>query len=87
MHIIMAIITPAFCRRKHKRHMTLPAVYNSVLPCQGKSRCIMVERVNLFIQQPSFSTMALLTAYLKSGAVRGLGLLIKEKHQHEKNQE
>jgi hypothetical protein len=87
MHIAVAIVTSGFCFREYQCSMTLPAIDFRMLPYQGQLCSTVVKRVNLFIELPTFCTVASLAADLEIGSVRRVGLPGKRYQQNNENQE
>jgi hypothetical protein len=54
MHIGMTVNTAGLCFGKDKGRVTYFAINSLVLACKWQSGLVMIERVNRFIQLPSF---------------------------------
>jgi hypothetical protein len=57
VNIGVTFIAFGFCFRKYQGRMALPAVYLGMLPDQWQFGCVMIKRINIFIDLPAFCTV------------------------------
>jgi hypothetical protein len=70
VNIIVTIAALRFCLRKYKRLVTFPAGDIHMTSFEGESCGIVIKRVYLLIEKPSFRTVAFIAADLKILSVR-----------------
>lgn len=70
VHIAVAIVAQSSWIRKKKCSVALPAVYLFMLSCERKVCFVVIERIDLSIELPSFRTMTDIAADLKIGTMR-----------------